>query len=334
MTKLISILGNSAGFYSGYFFLLNHYNYCKRHKIEFIMKSETWLYKSQRGWLDYFEPIELDTSETSLDNRNRQHPPGAQEKYDNFQTGITGRPEVPPSRNDKIKIFEQGHHIERQPIKEYQISIRETYKFNDRTKCRIEEIKSRLGLEPGKYDAIYIRRGDKLAAENVFRPATIYLFILLLKNPQCETVFLQTDDYICFLELQEYINSHNLKIRLLTTCLSSARGSITSEKYRNDLALTLHYKTQNHEYISKIATELTNSITISGMDHETIYEHTIDLLSSVDITTHSNICVTDYESNVGRFIKLAHICPERVFNILNHDSDIDYNVLECPAYHF
>ena len=305
MTKLISILGNSAGFYSGYFFLLNHYNYCKRHKIEFVMKSDSWLYKSQCGWIDYFEPIELDTSEIPLDYKN-----------------------------DKIKIFEQGHHIEKQPIKEYQIAIRETYKFNDRTKCRIEEIKSRLGLEPGKYDAIYIRRGDKLADENVYRPAAIYLFILLLKNPLCETVFLQTDDYMCFLELQEYINSRNLKIRLLTTCLSSARGSITNEKYRNDLALSLHHKTQNHEYISKISTELTNTITISGMDYETIYEHTIDLLSSVDITTHSNICVTDYESNVGRFIKLAHICPERVFNILKHDSDIDYNVLECPAYHF
>jgi hypothetical protein len=54
-----SELNNSAGFYSALFFTMNHYLYCKKHKINFEIKSDHWLFKSKDGWTDYFEPISL-----------------------------------------------------------------------------------------------------------------------------------------------------------------------------------------------------------------------------------------------------------------------------------
>jgi hypothetical protein len=301
MLKFVSVLGNTAGFYSNFFFVLNHYIHCKKRNLAFRINSENWIYKFKDGWTDYFEPfaVNVDYCAAALEMR-------------------------------------MGHtdHIELYPIREYEIAIREIYKFNETTKEKIAEVKSRLGLEEGKYDAIYIRRGDKLADENVFRPVSLYINLLLKKNPDCEVLFLQTDDYTSVLEAEEYISHNKKNILLITTCSKNARGSITTEKYKKDLALALHYKTRNYEYISKIATELTDTTTLSDMDPDTIYNHTIDLLSSVDITAHSNICVTDYESNVGRFIKLAHVHPANVFDVLAPDSDINYNVYECPAYHF
>ena len=297
MEGLTSVLGNSAGFFSGLFFVLNHYIYSKRRNIKFHINSNSWLYKSKLGWDDYFEPI-------------------------------------PGDDNLKCKqIFGHNEHIELHSIKEYESVIKEIYKFNEKTQSLISEVKSRLGLN-GIYDAIYIRRGDKLAAENVFRPASKYMEVLLEKNPECKTAFLQTDDYQCFLELEEYIKERNLNIHLLTTCSKNSRGSITSEKYRQDIANTLGRRGRNFEYLEKIAGDLTNTTTISAMDSGAIYEHTIDLLASVDITANSNICVTDYESNVGRFIKLAHVNPKCVFDVLSPGTDINYDVLECPAYHF
>jgi len=310
MEGLTSVLGNSAGFFSGFFFLLNHYIYSKRRNIKFHINSDEWLYRHKDGWDDYFEPILGD---------------------DNLECK---------------QIFGHNNHIELHSIKEYETAIKEVYKFNEKTRSRISEVKSTLGLEKkessnenGKnsepvYDAIYIRRGDKLAAETVLRHASEYIKILLKKNPECKILFLQTDDYQCFLELEEYISEHNLNIKLLTTCSKNARGSITSEKYRMDIADALGSKSINYDYLVKIAGELTGATTISAMDSDAIYEHTIDLLASLDITTHSNVCVTDYESNVGRFIKLAHIAPENVINVLSPDEDIDYNIMECPAYHF
>ena len=56
---LVTQLDYSAGFYSQLFFLINHYIYCKKNNINFIINSNEWLFKYKDGWEDYFEPIIL-----------------------------------------------------------------------------------------------------------------------------------------------------------------------------------------------------------------------------------------------------------------------------------
>lgn len=65
-----------------------------------------------------------------------------------------------------------------------------------------------------------------------------------------------------------------------------------------------------------------------------IYNHTINIIIGIDIVLHSNICITDFQSNVSRFIKLAHLNDSNVFDVLNPKCEIDYNHCLCPAFDF
>ena len=49
------------------------------------------------------------------------------------------------------------------------------------------------------------------------------------------------------------------------------------------------------------------------------------MISGIDIVINSNVCTTDYQSNVARFIKLKHKNPSNVYNIMDENNDIDYN---------
>lgn len=55
--KIISVLDKSAGFYSLYFFVVYNYLSCKRRGIGFHLDSSNWLFKSKKGWTDYFQDI-------------------------------------------------------------------------------------------------------------------------------------------------------------------------------------------------------------------------------------------------------------------------------------
>ena len=55
---------------------------------------------------------------------------------------------------------------------------------------------------------------------------------------------------------------------------------------------------------------------------------------SKNILINSNICICDFQSNVSRFVKLAHKNSDNVFDIINPNSDIDYNKKVCPGYSF
>jgi hypothetical protein len=56
------------------------------------------------------------------------------------------------------------------------------------------------------------------------------------------------------------------------------------------------------------------------------------MLIGIDIVLNSKICVLDYESNVSRFIKLAHSNPNNVFDI--NKKVISLNTILFPAYGF
>lgn len=267
---VVSNLTRSAGFFSMLFFMLNHYIYSKYNNVNFKLVSDEWTYKSKNGWTDYFENIDIT------------------HKHANVK---------------KLTISEYSHHnvIEEYPIIDYKTIIPEVYRYNANTKNEINNKKSQLQLHDKQYDAIYIRRGDK-STETHFHDEKIYIELLLKKNPECKTVFLQTDDYNSYLNLQKYIKKKNLNVNLLTLCDKNDKGSSEKE--------------------------------IQSMNPNDIYNHTIDLIVNVDILLNSNICVCDYSSNVARFIKLAHNNSNNVYDIINQETDIDYQKKICPSFEF
>jgi hypothetical protein len=297
-----SSLDNTAGFYSTLFFTMNHYLFCKKNKINFEMKSNNWLFKSKDGWTDYFEPVSL-----------------------NYYTECT-----------TTNTYSHSKVLEDLPIIDYKNGIKDIYIYNHRTKLKIDEIVNQFGLNPKMYDSIFIRRGDKLGSESVLLEEIEYLNLLLSKNPKCHTIFLQTDDYNCFKTLKKYMDYNKLNITLLTLCKQDMTGAIV-HNHQKDI-MNNAVKTNEHEnnkhYLSENIDKINATKTVEDMNPSEKYNHTMDMIVGVDLCLQSNICITDYQSNVARFIKLAHNNSSNVYNILSPEKDIDYNHLICPAYGF
>ena len=299
--NVISVLSkNNAGFFSGFYCMVNHYIYCKKHKKNFKINSEDWLFKKQHGWTDYFKNIEL--------------------KY-----------------NDDVDTQQPGflNILEDFPIKDYKHNIPELYIYNDKTINEIQKTKERLNLLNKKYDSIFIRRGDKLIAESVILQTDDYLKLLLKKNPNCKTIFLQTDDYNTYIDLQKYNEEKQLQLEIITLCDKNMRGVIVYNHLKSSILNSDISKPKNNQdYLNTIKSNLENTKAVNEMNPDEIYNHTMTMIIGIDIIANSNICICDYQSNVARFIKLFHKNSDNVFDVMNENTDIDYNKKVCPSYSF
>ena len=88
----------------------------------------------------------------------------------------------------------------------------------------------------------------------------------------------------------------------------------------------------NKNYISNNINNLRNFTPIDKLNNHEIYEHTIEMIIGIDIVLNSNISICEYSSNVSRFIKLAHKNSNNVYDVLNPDKDIDWNLTRCPSF--
>lgn len=292
---IISELSKSAGFYSQLFFLMNHYLTAKKNMQKFTIKSDTWLFKYNKGWEDYFKNIDITEGNNSENKYGKHH-----------------------------------MHMDAFTITEYKEIIKEIYIYNDLTQIKIEQIKKKLNMTD--YDSIFIRHGDKLSGESNYIPTEKYIKVLLEKNPQCHTIFLQTDDYNVYTELQDYIRQNNLQINVITLCKENTKGGMiifNINKTGIEQAHNIHEV--NKPYISTVIDDLRKFLPIDCMTHDEIYEHTIEMIIGIDIVLNSNICICEYSSNVSRFIKLASNNSNNVYDV-NQNKDIDWNKTTCPAY--
>jgi len=293
---IVSNLDSKAGFYSMLFFSLNQYIYCKKTKNNFLLKSDEWLFNSENGWSDYFEPVEL-----------------------NYHINATTK-----------EFVGHGKTLGDYSIKEYQDAIPEFYRYNRKTAHEIKTAYRKFDLTQGGYGSIFIRRGDKLGNESVLIPEKKYISLLLKKNPHCKIIYLQTDDYNCYKKLEEYIKNKKLDIKLHTLCDKNSVGVIVHNFQRKNLNDT----SKNAAYLSTIKDGLNSTTAVEDMNGSEKYKHVMDMLIGIDIVLNSGVCITDYQSNVSRFIKLAHHSPKNVYDVANPNKDIDYNKVVCPANYF
>jgi hypothetical protein len=291
-----SELNSAAGFFSVFFFTLNHILYCKKNSINFDMVSDNWLFKYENGWTDYFEPYSLKFYDKDLKN---------------------------------IKKAAHGNVLAPFPIKDYGNIIPEVYRYNEKTDEYIHNKKEELDLLKQEYDSIFIRRGDKLVNESKYFKGDEYIEVLLEKNPTVSLIYVQTDDYTAVEEIQEYIDNKRLPIEVTTLCPVEQRGVIVDKQFLNKETNI----EKNMDYMKNIKPEQ-QSKPVNTMTPDEKYDHTIIMLTGIDIVANSRSCVLDYQSNVSRFIKLFHKHPENVFNIESPGADINYENIVCPAYGF
>ena len=294
---IISILGRKAGFYSELFFLMNHYLFCKKTNNNFNINSANWLFKYNKGWEDYFRDINI------IDSCD-------------FYNGIYGH-------HDQIDNFS---------IKEYKIAIKDIYIYNEIVTTEIKKIKQQLQLK-NDYDAIFIRRGDKLVNESEFIKSEKYVDSLLSKKKNCNTIFVQTDDYNCYLEIKDYIEKNNLNINVITLCKKkNIGGMVIFNYYKNSIEMASKDHKINGDYLTSVIDNLRSIVSVDQLNNEEIYEHTLEMIIGIDIVLNADKVICDYSSNVSRFIKLANKNSDNVFDVNNLDNDIDWEKYICPAF--
>lgn len=301
---IYSILDKSAGFFSMLFFTINHYLHAKKHNNSFKVISDSWLFKYKCGWEDYFNNFDIDIS------INNEH-------------------------DKEIHYFKHYQGLDDFTLFEYKNAINEIYRYNDKTIEKINETMNKLQLEYKNYDSIFIRTGDKLSWESKYIPIEKYIQTLLKKNTYCKTIFLQTDDYNCYIELTNYIKNNNLNINIVTICKEHLIGGmVIFDENKQSIENAINTNVDNKDYILKVIENIKQTKSINTMDSDEIYQHTIEMIIGIHIVLQSNICICEYSSNVSKFIKLAHNNAEKVYDVLSPDIDIDMNRTELPAFGF
>jgi hypothetical protein len=296
---MIFKLNDGGGFFCMFFFLINHYIYCEKYKINFKIDSENWQFLYKNGWLDYFSK-ELFS-------------------YNNY--------------SENIQKYEMPNIIKNFRLVDYKIAINNFYinNYNDFLKNKIEEIKIKYSLIDKEYGSIFIRRGDKLYYESTFYDTQNYIKLLLEKYTNCKIIFLQTDDYNTYIDLNNYINQYQLNITVITLCKKLMKGFVTHSKLKNSKCSI----NENINYINIINNDLNNINSLDQMTKEEIFDHTVNMLVGIDIVINSKICITDYQSNVSRFIKLAHNNFDNVFTIEESNDDLNLDkMIKCPCFSF
>jgi hypothetical protein len=298
---IVTLLLHFQGFYSILFFVLNHYLYCKKNRLNYRINTNDWLHKSVNGWTDYFTNLEL-----------------------NYEDDVS---------KDVIFYDQKNTILDTFSLNEYRNAISEIYLYNEKIKSQIDETKQFHNLN-NNYSCIFIRRGDKLISESNYYNASSYIETLLSIEPDCKRIFIQTDDYNCIIEAREYIKTNNISVEILTLCNENIRGMVI----RSEQLINLHnvlndrWTSSNKNYLVQNIDSLLQFKPVDKMDSAEVFDHTAQMLVGIDIVLHSKICVLDYESNVSRFIKLAHAIPDNVFDI--NKKVIDLNTTLFPAYGF
>lgn len=307
-----SLIRNNGGFYSLYFFLLNHYIYCKKNNLTLYVDTSAWIFHSSLGLSDYF----------LQNNKIIEYKENNDDKLSPDEDNMLN------SKKVKIdQIFESLAFESTFTLMDYKEAIKELYILHPCIEFKINQIQKEYELYPNTYASIFIRRGDKLVHESVLISTEEYFLLLLELEPTVEKIYLQTDDYTVFLELNELCKKYNKEyIQLYTICKENQRGMIVTSIYKN-LMLS---NTENNTFFTP---EYIQSVTpVDKMSPIEKYNHVEEMLIGIELVCQSKICVTDYQSNVSRFIKLRHQSFYHVFDV--QKKNIDENHICMPGYHF
>jgi hypothetical protein len=146
-----------------------------------------------------------------------------------------------------------------------------------------------------------------------------------MKNPECNTVFLQTDDYQCYIDIQSFLKKRSLDIQVVTLCDENLFGFTMSgtEFYHNTSCFE-----ENQPYIESVREKNVKNKLIFDFNKEEMREHMTTFLVGIEIILQSAVCVTDYSSNVARFAKLWK--GDSVIHV--RGEEYDENSQSCPSY--
>lgn len=272
-TAVVFTLDSSAGFFSVFFMMCKVYLYAKSNKYDFYIDHDNWQYTYKEGWHDYFTTLRV----------------------------------WMPENNAKYSIIERFNHsncrrLQQHSIRSYISVIHETFRVN----TTIQNMAQRYiqGTIQGKYESLYVRRGDKTTGRRK-EMEELSIEEILKKTIQDTpaNLFVQTDDYSVIEELRS--------IMPFTNIFSFTKNEERGFKHLNMLAWSEHQRKSETE----------------------------NLLASILVFIQGGRCWSDHRSNVGRFHKmLAYnkitLYPHFIDNALDTNIDPAHEMGSVPGFFF
>jgi hypothetical protein len=229
------------GLFADLGFFIESYIRAKRAGMPFYVDSKEWSYKANKGWHDYFKSFQ-EVPENNV-----------------MPAIICSHSSVPTDIDGNQKIY----------LKDVEVAAKEIFVLTDSLQSKVDDIINSYGT----YEALYIRRGDKMISESVFKPTSDILSQIQLEDSL--PLFVQTDDYA---EVKN-IKSINPQKKVVTIVPEVRSGAHESHRQ-----------------------------TMTPQERE---ETTNELLMGMMICMRAKKCYVDISSNVSRFIKIYS--PDSVF---------------------
>jgi len=292
MSIVFRLPNYDGGFFCQVWKLISKYLVAKQFNLSFYIDDSEWMFKHTNGWRDYFISLNIINSTTVL-----QQP---------------------------IYIDIEERYTDSFTLNEYRDALKEIFQFNSIVKERFYKTLKKYNLTENNYDAIMIRRGDKMYGESEYISTEQYVNKLLEKD--IKKIFVQTDDYNAYKEVCNLVNG---RAEVFTTCPEDKLGCFVFN-YSPEVGSILSQ--ENDTYLKNLMS-LPKKKSVNQYNSEEMKEHVEEMLIGLEICLYSRYLVLDYQSNVTRYLVVNHNNPSNVINVGNEI--IDYNVtMRCPTYGF
>jgi hypothetical protein len=293
---LHSYKGDSPGFCYMIHKIVGYYLLAKKYSLDFYFHDDGFMYRHTEGWHDYFDSLSI-------------YDPSKQ--YNN-------RLDFDINNNSQISMFNIFLKDNFFTLNENKEALTRITKLNTRMKALLEESLKNLNLEVGQFDSIFIRRGCKMFSESTYYDSEVYIDKLIEKGSS--TVYVQTDDYSAFEELEEIIkNKYQNRIRICTLCPKTKRGTVTNITYKNIVLsdptrITDRVTEKNINYIQSFKKNLIKSV--EEFTSEEMKVHTEEMIIGLELCCLSRYLVMDIQSNVSRYLYMKH---NNINNVISVD---------------
>jgi SAM-dependent methyltransferase len=277
---LVYSLGN-RGFYAEISTVARAMIYAWCHDLQLVLDCEEFAWAHEKGWADYFEPFCPDHRSIDPERIKKRVAFKLSGNQKPFKELRSYMPEEFDFGNTRLQGF--------QSILAFFMKLI----FRPVADCQavIDELSASLNLPP-EYDAIHIRRGDKVGDEDVYYPTDIYLDRLRPLGLG-RTLFVMSDSYQAVEEVRDSLQERNSTARVVSL-IEPQRTGFDVWKLR-----------RGEKFIGEGGTEEDPEL-----QRAYIRDQTYCLIAETAVAMNSSRFVSTWLSNVGRMVWYLHRQPE------------------------
>jgi len=290
-----------GGFYNHMFIMISHYLQANKMGAKFYIDDHRWLYTNSIGWSDYFCSTEFLLDKDYVANGDTIY---IKDPYNTPHNSLVGLSKIivrKEADNDMFKICD------------YARAFSNVYILQPHIIQKMDELLVNINFTKGDFDAIMVRRGDKMIDESKLIPIEQYIQPLIDRGTQ--KIYINTDDYNAYKEIENIINT-TYKDRGITVFTLCPKDKIGAIGFTQNLLNTNINTTRNKEYCRNMLENTRKAV--DQYNSEEMKRHIENMLIDNEICKLARYLSLDFQSNLTRFLCITHTDPSRVINIENN----------------